>query len=246
MSDEVQLEERVRVFVDSRLRKNTTRLREDMTQLIHADDTLDEKTKDDLLRLSESVDLPQALATLFLFIVENTENHHDDDKEKTGVSAVKDLSSQIEATESNVKLARLAKKAVDEQNTEALESCLKKMTNQVYVSKTLVMIAQQEGFLENPMLREIFHRCYAKIGNDRYRCKVLTECLQTGYYKENPRELLERHFHEFTNNVYIYEALMFLFEQGFREEAMVYKDVLSSRLYRKRFEGWVGAEADRV
>ena len=170
---------------------------------------------------------------MFSFTVLNTNNKVPPDELRLRRPS---LLVQADATENNVRLGKIALKAMDAPDEPALRRCLEKMTNAVYVTNTLIALSRHEVFQQ---LKTLFHEQLSRVMNNKYRYQIIEACLREGYFSEHPGELLGPHFAEFTNNRYAYDILVFLCENGLREEAERHKDGLTNTTYIKRFTAYL-------
>jgi len=65
------------------------------------------------------------------------------------------LLARAEATENNVRLTKIAVKAMDADDEPALRRCLEKMSNAVYVTDTLIALSRHEAFSQYTSRRAI-------------------------------------------------------------------------------------------
>jgi len=222
-----------RAFAEKNLSPAHTELLDELAALIQEDEHISDETQEALLGHLGVLDLPVFLSELFAFIVSNTNNRaHTDDLHIRKRS----LLAQADATDNNVRLAKVALKSMEAPDEPALRRCLERMTNAVYVTSTLVALSRHEVF---PQLKTLFHEQLSGVENNKYRYQIFEECLREGYFSEHPGELLSSHFAEFTNNRYAYNLLVFLCENGLREEAGCHKDKLTNTTYSNRFEAYL-------
>ena len=227
------LVEQFRRLTEKNLKPAHTELLDELTALIREDTHINDQTQDTLLGYIEALDLPLFLSELFIFIVGNTNNTNRTDDLRI---RRRSLPAQVEATENNVRLAKIALKAMNASDEPALRSCLEKMNNAVYVANTLTALSRHEAF---SAWKTLFHECFSGIINNKYRYRVFEECLLEGYFHEHPNELLGPHFSEFANNRYAYDLLVFLCEKDLRAEAERHKDKLTNTTYIKRFAAYL-------
>jgi hypothetical protein len=228
-----QLTEQFDAFAQKHLNPAYEALLSELAMLIQDDEYIDERTQEALLDYLAEPDPPRCLSELFAFIVGNTNNLARTDELRIRRHS---LLAQVEATENNVRLGKIAVKAMDKPDTEALSRCFAKMTNAVYVANTLIALCRNSHFA---LFAESFHTELTKLENNKYRLQVLSECIKEGYYSEHPAELLDAHFGKFTNNRYAYDLLVFLVGQDLRELAEQYQSQLTSALYAKRFAAYL-------
>ena len=230
--DPAELQARFNAFVEQNLATDHAGIMDAFVELVTEDGYISEGAQEELLQQKENQRLALFLAALFSFTVQNTSN-----KTPPGEMRIRrpTLIAQAEATENNVRLAKIALKAMDAFDEPALRYCLEKMTNAVDVTNTLIALSRHEEFAQ---LQALFHEYFSGVENNKYRGRIFEECLREGCFRERPDELLGYHFAEFTNNRYAYDLLVFLCENGLREVAERYKDKLTNTTYIKRFAAY--------
>jgi len=231
--DLAQLQSQFVMFTGQYLSTNHDLIMDAFVALVTGDEYIGEDTQEELLQQKDSQRLALFLAALFAFTVLNTDNLTPPGEMRIRKPT---LLAQAEATENNVRLAKIALKAMDGDDEPALRRCLEKMTNAVYVANTLVALSRNSLFV---IYDALFHKCLSGMENNKYRYQVFTECLREGYFHEHPGKLLDSHFAEFANNRYAYDLLVFLCENGLREEAERHRDKLTNKVYVKRLTAYL-------
>ena len=220
-------------FIEEYLSPNHAGVMDAFVELVTGDDYISEGAQEELLQQKEAHRLALFLAALFAFTVLNTSNMTPPGEMRIRRPA---LLEQAEATENNVRLAKIAAKAMERPDPEALRRCLERMSNAVYIANTLIALSRHG---DSPKYGALFHEYFSGVENNKYRLQIFEECLREGYFRECPAELLEPHFSEITNNRYAYDLLVFLCENGLREEAVRHRDKLTNKTYAKRFAAYL-------
>ena len=221
---------------------NTDPLVEDLRHMITEDDMLVEKTKVHLFKLSKETNVPVFLAELFVFIVDNTINKNVRKGEKRA-NGTRELINRMEKITDNELLEDLARVAIKRQDLDALDYALEKMKNHIYKAKVLVAISQYGGYAPNTPLDEIFHKYLSGVTNNKYRHDILSECLEKGFFRNNPELLLDPHLMEYTNQLYLYNTLCYMYSHGFNGEALRYGHLLTNKRYVKYFGEFIAGQA---
>ena len=232
--DRVKLSEQFNNFVNDNLTLDTAVLLVDLKALILGDESLSDDIKKHLLRLSEEMALDTFLAELLVFAVDNCSNKN---KAKKEDHSSKRSIRQTKKIDSDKTLCKLAKEAILRNNAADFESSLRKMVNHIYISDVLIFLASQGNYAEGSYEDNIFHKTLSAMTNDRYRYEVLIKCLGEGFFDKNPERILELHFHEIENQLYLFRLLCYLHANGLSRIAEEYQFLLTHRTYLKRLSG---------
>ena len=231
--DLAELQEKFVQFTARFLSPNHSAIMDTFVSMIAEDGSIGDSVQEELLGEKDNRRIALFLAALFCFVVQNTDNTPD----TGGFSARKNsLMAQIDATIDNERLEQIAAAALKSRNKEPLQYCLRKMTNHVYITRVLVAISRDS---EYKTYEDLFNERLSSVTNNKYRYSIFEECLREGYYRDHPSVLLEQHIYEFNNNQYLYDLLVFLCENGLREEAERHKDKLTSASYLERLTAYL-------
>ncbi len=124
-------------FIDKYIQANHEPFLHDLILLIQDDFAIPDDEKNRLLRLSEQLELSSFLAKLYVVIVDSTSNVVGGVKPQADRKRF-NLKRDIDRTNNNKTLYRLAKNAVDEQDMASLTNCFSKMTNNLYIAQALI------------------------------------------------------------------------------------------------------------
>ena len=119
---------------------------------------------------------------------------------------------------------------------DEINTAFDKLTNQAEIAQLLEDVAKDEKCMKQQEVNLLFHDIYTRMTNNVYKLKVLESCIATEYFRENPEEIIERHLSEFTNEIYISRALVFLYLNGFQKQAQSFKNLLTNKKYIRQFE----------
>ena len=202
----------------------------DFFNLILSDETLPSSVKADLVMRNQqkSINIPQFLAEVFHFVIKHTDNKLAGDEG----GPVAPHPEEVD----RVLLMKMALRAVSSENLDILTFALTGQENNIYIERIVTALAQQEDCMKQAVFVELFHTSFSKISNNKYRSLAFKNCLSAGYFKDRPAELLEKHFHEFTNQVYVCETLEFMYKSGLNDLAERYRPSLTNEIYIERLE----------
>ena len=198
--------------------------------LILSDEALEHSTKADLIMKTQlqGIHFPQFLAEIFYFVVKYTNNKLIDPE-------LPAISPEPEDEDRDL-YKKMALCAIENENLDILNFALEKQDNNIYIERILSALNKNNVCITQQPFVDLFHRCFSKITNNIYRSRAFENCLTTGYFKDKPDELLEMHFHEFTNQVYVCETLEFMYKNELSDLADQYRNKLTNRRYIERLE----------
>ena len=117
-----------------------------------------------------------------------------------------------------------------------IDTAFEMLTNETETARLLENIAKDEECMKNSEINTLFHVRYDLMTNHVYKLKVLETCLKEGYFKKNSAEIISRHLPKFNNEIYLCRALIFLYLNGFREQAQPFASLLTNKKYIRQFE----------
>jgi hypothetical protein len=139
--------------------------------------------------------------------------------EKQGIEALADqiLAGKYSAgkTDNAPNYLTIAKTALAAQNFVDLRLALDKIQNNATVYRLLKQLNENRECIDQERFQTLFHERFSKVDNDKYRFLIFETCLSEGYFCGKANELIPPHFHEFTNNKYIFDTLVLLRNMGF-------------------------------
>lgn len=217
-------------FVQDNLSGDKEAIRESILTLIKYSNNIHEEDKQNLINIIEKDDTYNFLKEVFYYVVERTTNI----KEDLGVKNIEELESKIFSTDNNATLERLCLVAFDMESVNCMYLCMEKMTNNAHIERVVSYIIDY-NFGGSSDIELFVNKLISKMTNNLYISKIMRRVIsKNSLTRDSKVAFINSHIKQFKNDKYLFDILTFMIDNGYIDEVLSNKELLSNETYIKK------------